>query len=119
MPEFSFPFLDAIKVTTYVNLEFETDFIVEPTYNTIGAFEVGTEPIGGTIEEIDELNVFLVFFRLPRQKPYNIQLTAYGDGTNVDGTTVGNRWAIEQIFVEPKDAERQIPKEKIKYFKTT
>jgi hypothetical protein len=29
MPEFSFPFLDAIKVTTYVNLEFETDFIIE------------------------------------------------------------------------------------------
>jgi hypothetical protein len=29
MPEFSFPFVDAIKVTTYVNLEFEADFIVE------------------------------------------------------------------------------------------
>lgn len=29
MPQFSFPFVDAIKVTTYVNLEFEMDFIVE------------------------------------------------------------------------------------------
>jgi hypothetical protein len=29
LPQFSFPFVDAIKVTTYVNLEFETDFIVE------------------------------------------------------------------------------------------
>ncbi len=29
MPQFSFPFVDAIKVTSYVNLEFETDFIVE------------------------------------------------------------------------------------------
>jgi hypothetical protein len=29
MPEFSFPFLDAIKVTSYVNLEFETDYIIE------------------------------------------------------------------------------------------
>jgi hypothetical protein len=29
MPEFSFPFIDAIKVTTYVNMEFDTDFIVE------------------------------------------------------------------------------------------
>jgi hypothetical protein len=29
MPQFSFPFIDAIKVTTYVNLEFETEFIVE------------------------------------------------------------------------------------------
>ena len=29
IPEFSFPFIDSIKITTYVNLEFETDFIVE------------------------------------------------------------------------------------------
>lgn len=29
LPQFSFPFIDAIQVTTYVNLEFETDFIVE------------------------------------------------------------------------------------------
>jgi len=29
LPEFSIPFVDAIKVTTYVNLEFESDFIVE------------------------------------------------------------------------------------------
>jgi hypothetical protein len=29
LPEFSFPFLDAIKVTSYVNLEFEVDFLVE------------------------------------------------------------------------------------------
>ncbi|MDP2089997.1 MAG: FG-GAP-like repeat-containing protein [Candidatus Gracilibacteria bacterium] len=28
-PEFSFPFIDAIKVSTYVNMEFEADFIVE------------------------------------------------------------------------------------------
>jgi hypothetical protein len=29
LPQFSYPFVDAIKVTTYVNLEFETDFITE------------------------------------------------------------------------------------------
>lgn len=29
LPQFSFPFIDAIKVTTYVNLEFDTEFIVE------------------------------------------------------------------------------------------
>jgi hypothetical protein len=31
MPQFSYPFVDAIKVTTFVNLEFETDFITELT----------------------------------------------------------------------------------------
>ena len=29
MPQFSYPFVDAIKVTTYVNFEFDSDFIVE------------------------------------------------------------------------------------------
>lgn len=29
LPQFSYPFVDAIKVTTFVNLEFETDFITE------------------------------------------------------------------------------------------
>ncbi len=29
LPEFSFPFIDAVKVTSYVNLEFEVDFLVE------------------------------------------------------------------------------------------
>ncbi|MBW7954446.1 VCBS repeat-containing protein [Candidatus Gracilibacteria bacterium] len=29
LPEFSFPFVDAIKVTTYVNLDLEVDFLVE------------------------------------------------------------------------------------------
>jgi len=29
MPQFSYQSLDKVKVTTYVNLEFETDFIVE------------------------------------------------------------------------------------------
>lgn len=28
-PEFSFPYIDAIKLTTFVNLEFETEYIVE------------------------------------------------------------------------------------------
>ena len=29
LPQFSFPFVDAIEVTSYVNLEFETDFITQ------------------------------------------------------------------------------------------
>jgi hypothetical protein len=29
LPQFSFPFVDAIKVTTYVNLEMDIDFLVE------------------------------------------------------------------------------------------
>ncbi|MEA3387343.1 MAG: hypothetical protein U9Q66_02980 [Patescibacteria group bacterium] len=29
LPQMSYPFLDAVKVTTFVNLELEVDYIVE------------------------------------------------------------------------------------------
>jgi len=29
LPQFSYPFVDAIKVTSFVNLEFEADFLTE------------------------------------------------------------------------------------------
>ncbi len=34
LPQFSFPFVDAIKVTTFVNLEFEVEFLVEMARQT-------------------------------------------------------------------------------------
>lgn len=94
----------------------ETQFMTEVQLNTIGAFAMGTEPIGGTIEDIDEMNIFLVFFRLPEYKPYDVQLTIYGDGTDENGETVGNRWAIEGVYLSPTDAGYKVPANKIKYF---
>jgi hypothetical protein len=35
LPQFSYPFVDAIKVTSYVNLEFEADFITEFARNMV------------------------------------------------------------------------------------
>lgn len=35
LPQFSYPFIDAIKVTSYVNLEFEADFITEFARNMV------------------------------------------------------------------------------------
>jgi hypothetical protein len=29
LPQFSYPFVDEIKVTSFVNLEFETEFLIE------------------------------------------------------------------------------------------
>jgi hypothetical protein len=34
LPQFSFPFVDAIKVSTFVNLEFEVEFLVEMARQT-------------------------------------------------------------------------------------
>jgi hypothetical protein len=35
LPQFSYPFVDAIKVTTYVNLEFDNDFVIEMVRNIL------------------------------------------------------------------------------------
>jgi len=45
LPEFSFPFVDAIKVTTWVNFEVETDFMVELAKQIV-------EPINSTSSNI-------------------------------------------------------------------
>lgn len=95
----------------------ETDFVIPRQLNTIGAFALGTEPLGGTIDDIDELDPFLLYMRLPEHKPFNIQLTVLGEGIDKYGEPIGNKWIIEQVFFEPKDAKYQIPSKKIKYFK--
>ena len=77
----------------------ETDYIIEPQVNVIGAFAMGTEPIGGTMDDIDELNYFKVFFTLPPQHhPYDVQLTVYSDKE-------GARYKLETISFDAVDAK--------------
>jgi len=44
-PEFSFPMLDAIKVTTFVNLEFETEFLTEIVRSAVQPINTATTNI--------------------------------------------------------------------------
>jgi len=89
----------------------ESDYIIEPQLNMIGAFELGSEPIGGTISEISELNYFRVFFTLPPQHhPFDIQLNGYTD-------TEGARYKIEQITFDAVDAGFKIDSKLKKAFK--
>lgn len=69
----------------------ESDYFVVPTFNTIGALELGTEPIGGLIEAIEDFNYFRIFLSLPREYSfYDFQLTVYTEGT-------GQRMFIENV----------------------
>jgi len=88
-------------------------YITEPQYNLIGSFEMGTEPIGGTLEDIDELNYFTIFFELPfAYHPFDIQLNGY---TFSDNT----RYKIETIGFMREEPEKGlvIPSELKRYFK--
>lgn len=85
-------------------------YVSESEFNTIGAFELGTEPIGGTVDEIDELNYFRVFFSLPKGiKPYDIQVTVYSD-------TEGARWKLETLTFDVADAQLKTDDSLIKIF---
>lgn len=76
----------------------ESDYIIEPQVNTMGAFELGNEPLGSTLDDIQELNYFKVFFTLPHQHaPRDVQLTIYSD-------TEGARWRIETIVFSVESA---------------
>uniref|UniRef100_A0A6H1ZET8 Uncharacterized protein n=1 Tax=viral metagenome TaxID=1070528 RepID=A0A6H1ZET8_9ZZZZ len=77
-------------------------YIIEPQYNLIGSFELGTEPIGGTLEDIDELNYFMIFFELPyAYQPFDIQL-------NGNTFTEGFRYKIETIGFLKEDISRGV-----------
>ncbi|GEM_PF-334772 len=45
LPQFSYSFVDAIKVTTYVNLEFETEFILEAVRQVTAPLDTFTNDI--------------------------------------------------------------------------
>jgi hypothetical protein len=75
-------------------------FITIQPLNTLGSFQLGTEPLGGTIEDIDELNFFRVFFPLPNEyRPYNIQRTIITDGVGQRLVVLRDGW----VWVEAGD----------------
>lgn len=76
----------------------ESKFITTGEVHVIGEDEIGTNPIGGNLDEVDELSSFLVFFDLPTSHFFSdLELTIYSEGINSDGVTVGTRFTIEDV----------------------
>lgn len=89
----------------------DNQYIIKPVYNTIGAFTYGTEPIGGTLQGINELNYFKVYFEFPEDYNfYDIQLTGYSDD-------LGARWQVESVNLDIVDSYNEIPELLKKSFK--
>lgn len=88
----------------------DTDYIFPQIINTIGAFEIGVEPLGGTIDDIDELDKFLIFFTTSyRYSFYEVQLTVSSSGS-------GQRWTLEDLGFSAVDSKNEIPKKLKKSF---
>jgi hypothetical protein len=82
-------FTDEVKYvaeTTGEILDIDNKIIITGITNPLGANALGTEPLGGTIAELDDLDYFGVFFPYPQNaNPQNIQLmfTTSGQGQRV------------------------------------
>lgn len=88
----------------------DTGYIFQEAINTIGAFEIGVEPIGGTIEDANDLDKFRVFFNTSNNYTmYNIQLTIYSSGK-------GQRWLMSDLGYAVVDAHYTVPKNLKKAF---
>lgn len=83
-----------------MELDFTEDgeFIVQQALNTLGGFELGTEPLGGTIDEVGELNPFSVMFPLPDIIDREMQVEFGTDGS-------GQRVAIDSYAFGTDNAD--------------
>jgi len=76
----------------------EPNFITEGDIITIGDSDIGIDPIGGQLSDIDELDTFLVFFTIPTtEKAYDFALNILNEGINAEGVVVGTRFTIEEV----------------------
>jgi len=82
----------------------DTGYIVFQPLNTLGSFALGTEPLGGTRTDVEDMNPFFVVFALPNEYlPYSTQLTFKTDG-------VGQNVQINSYAFAVEDAEQHVDK---------
>ena len=78
----------------------DTAYVVQTPLNMLGGFSLGTEPLGGTIEGIGDLNPFLVIFELPPIYEREFQLMFECD--------TGLRVVVETYGYKAESAEQLI-----------
>ena len=83
LPQFSYPFVDAIKVTSFVNFEFETEFILESVRQITAPLDVFTNDITNMFKiAIPDLD-------FSGYTPDNIDVNVELDGdTNINGEDI-------------------------------
>lgn len=78
-------------------------YIIDQPLNYLNAYALGTEPLGGTVNELSELNPFKEFFPLPNEfEPFNWQLEISTSG-------VGQIYELDTIGWNLKLSEIQFP----------
>lgn len=84
----------------------DTSYITQGVSNPLGANALGSEPLGGTVDAVDELDPYEVYFELPlKANPKMVQVNIHGD-------TAGQRWTVDSLawFVSIPDNELPSPR---------
>jgi len=85
----------------------DSEYVVQQALNVLGGFELGTEPLGGTMDEVGDLNPFEVCFELPHIYPRSIQLEISTDGS-------GQQYSIDFYSYQVVSADQHITNPEIK-----
>lgn len=92
LPQFSFPFVDAIQITTYVNLEFDVDFLVEM------ARQVAMPINSFTSDFTNIFNINIADLDFRSVIPSNIDINIWDDGINSNISLKDNK-LIEDLVI--------------------
>ncbi len=95
LPQFSLPFVDAIKVTTRVNLEFDAEFIVEASRQALLPVNTFTNDI------VNMLDIWIWDLDFSQVIPSEINIDVWTDGVKSDLDT--NGWVINTDIVPDVD----------------
>ena len=85
----------------------DSDYVVQQPLNVLGGFELGTEPLGGTVKEIGDFNPFEVVFPLPTTYPRNIQVEFETEGS-------GQQVVVDYYSLNVGDPKEQIYAKELK-----
>lgn len=78
------------------------NIVLAQALNTLGTFSLGTQPLGGNIDDLSELSPFNIVFPLPSTYlPYNVQLIMETSG-------IGQRCEITSHAWDVEDAEEHV-----------
>lgn len=85
----------------------DDDYITQGVSNPLGTNALGSEPLGGTIEDVDELDPYEVYFEIPiKANPKMVQLNIHGD-------SAGQRWTVDSLAWFVSIPENQSPNPKL------
>jgi hypothetical protein len=107
LPQFSFPFVDAIKVTTYVNLEFDNEFIVEMVRQIMAPLNSFSNNIANKIDwNIKDINLEEA---LPSSIDINVNPSPKTPATiKTDSTSMGNTFSKNLALLLVKNLQNLV-----------